>query len=107
MEENTNVPVQEAPKKGGGLVVAAFILAIVSFIVCWFPVIGWLCWITATLALIFGIIGLVKKQKKVLAIISIVLAAASYLIYYLVLKAAAEAAAAAMAADWANSYMNM
>lgn len=103
MEENTNVPVQEAPKKGGGLVVAAFILAIVSFIVCWFPVIGWLCYITATLALIFGIIGLVKKQKKVLAIISIVLAAASYIIYYFMLKAAA----AAIAADWANSYMNL
>jgi len=83
--------------------VAAFILAIVSFIVCWFPVIGWLCYITATLALIFGIIGLVKKQKKVLAIISIVLAAASYIIYYFMLKAAA----AAIAADWANSYMNM
>ena len=82
---------------------AAFILAIVSFIVCWFPVIGWLCYITATLALIFGIIGLVKKQKKVLAIISIVLAAASYIIYYFMLKAAA----AAIAADWANSYMNM
>ncbi|MBO7541826.1 MAG: hypothetical protein J6T33_09230 [Bacteroidales bacterium] len=107
MEENMNTPVQEnaveTPKKGGGLVVAAFILAIVSFIVCWFPLLGWLTYITATLAVIFGIIGLIKKQKKVLAIISLVLAGASWIIYYLVVKAAAEAAAA----DWANSLMNM
>ena len=109
MEENMNTPVQEnapvaeTPKKGGGLVVAAFILAIVSFIVCWFPAVGWLTYITATLAVIFGIIGLVKKQKKVLAIISLVLAGASWIIYYFVLKAAAEA----IANDWASSLMNM
>lgn len=107
MEENMNTPVQEnaveTPKKGGGLVVAAFILAIVSFIVCWFPAVGWLTYITATLAVIFGIIGLVKKQKKVLAIVSLVLAGASWIIYYFVLKAAAEA----LANDWASGLMNM
>ncbi|MBP5758467.1 MAG: hypothetical protein J6W45_03590 [Bacteroidales bacterium] len=88
-----NAPVAETPKKGGGLVVAAFILAIVSFIVCWFPLLGWLTYITATLAVIFGIIGLVKKQKKVLAIISLVLAVASWIIYYCVVYSAVSSVA--------------
>ena len=90
-----NTPVQEnvaeAPKKGNGLTIAGFILAIVSIIICWFPLIGWLCWITATLAIIFCIIGLIKKQKKGLAITGIILGAASFVIYYIMVAAANDA----------------
>ncbi len=96
MEENTNTPVQEnAPvaepqKKGNGFVVAALVLAIVSVILCWIPIIGWITWITSILAVIFGIIGLVKKQNKVMGIISLVLAVASWIILPLVVSSAAS-----------------
>ena len=106
-----NTPVQEnvteTPKKNGGLVVTAFILAIVSCIVCWFVLAGWICWITGTLAIVFGTIGLIKniikKQKIVLAIISLALAVASFIIYYAMIAAAAAAVSAATT----NALMNM
>lgn len=85
-----NAPVAETPKKGGGLVIAGFIMAILSMLICWFWWSVFVLWIPTTLALIFCIIGLVKKQKKVLAILGIVLSVVSWIIYYCIIYSAAS-----------------
>lgn len=98
-----NTPVQEnvteTPKKGGGLVTAGFILAIVGAIFAWIPIVNFLTWILAPLALVFCIIGLIKKQKKGLAITGIILAGVAIACYYISWSIAAHAAA--------NALMNM
>lgn len=73
MEENTNnaqsgnpnggqtvIINQAAPKKGNGIGVAGFVLALIGLIFCWVPILNWILWI---LGVIFSFIGVFKKPK--------------------------------------------
>lgn len=63
--------------KGKGLAIAALVLGICAFVFAWVPVLNW---ILAILAIVFGIIALVKKAKKGMAIAGLVLGAVSILV---------------------------
>ncbi len=58
--------------KGKGFGIAALILGICAFVFAWIPVLNW---ILAILAIVFGIVALVKKAKKGMAITGLVLGA--------------------------------
>src|SRR4051794_30405507 len=49
--------------KPSGMAVASLVLGIVSFLFCWIPWIGFISWITAILAVIFGIVARGKVRK--------------------------------------------
>lgn len=76
-------------KKGNGIGIAGFVLAIVALIFCWLPVINWILWI---LGLVFSIIGMFKRPKG-LAIAGLVISLASILISLLIIGAATGAVA--------------
>ena len=76
-------------KKGNGIGIAGFVLAIVALIFCWLPVINWILWI---LGLVFSIIGMFKKPKG-LAIAGLVISLAAILISLLIIGAATGAVA--------------
>ena len=63
--------------KGKGFSIAALILGICALVFCWIPVVNW---ILAILAVVFGIIGLVKKAKKGMAITGLILGGISLLV---------------------------
>ena len=58
--------------KGKGFAIAALVLGICAFVFCWIPVLNW---ILGILAVVFGIIALVKKAKKGMAITGLILGA--------------------------------
>lgn len=76
-------------KKGNGIGIAGFVLAIVALIFCWLPVINWILWI---LGLVFSIIGMFKRPKG-LAIAGLVISLAAILISLLIIGAATGAVA--------------
>ena len=63
--------------KGKGFAIAALVLGICAFVFCWIPVLNW---ILGILAVVFGIIALVKKAKKGMAITGLVLGAVGLLV---------------------------
>lgn len=63
-EEGKTVPKTTNKKPElGGLYTAGFILGIIGIVFAFIPVTYWLAYILGALALIFGIIGLVNKEK--------------------------------------------
>lgn len=52
-----------APKEGNGMGVASLVLGILSILLGWIPIIGFVSWILAPLGLIFGFIALGKTNK--------------------------------------------
>ena len=69
-------------KKKSGLSVAGMVLGIVAICLCWIPILNYVSFILGILAVIFGIIGIVKKQNKGMAITGLVLGLISmYMIY--------------------------
>jgi lysylphosphatidylglycerol synthetase-like protein (DUF2156 family) len=63
--------------KGKGFAIAALVLGICAFVFSWVPVLNW---ILGILAVVFGIIALVKKAKKGMAITGLVLGAVGLLV---------------------------
>jgi len=61
--------------------VAALILGILGLILCWWPVVGWLGVLFALVALILGIVLLVKKDdsKKTFGVVGLVLGGIAFL----------------------------
>ena len=68
-------------KKGKGFAIAALVLGICALVFCWVPVLNW---ILAILAVVFGIIALVKKATKGMAITGLVLGAVSIIIAFII-----------------------
>ncbi|WP_336711876.1 DUF4190 domain-containing protein [Arthrobacter sp. USHLN218] len=66
---------EQAPKPKSGLAVTALVLGIVAIVLGVIPGIGFISFLLGPLAVIFGIIALVKKQKKGMSITGIVLGA--------------------------------
>ncbi|EMY34795.1 hypothetical protein D477_007756 [Arthrobacter crystallopoietes BAB-32] len=66
---------QQAPKQKSGLAITALVLGIVAIGASFIPFLGMVSFILGPLAVIFGIIALVKKQKKGFSITGIVLGA--------------------------------
>lgn len=58
-----NAPAQPAPAKGNGLALTGMILATVALLLCLIPIVNWFALFLGALALIFGIIGLVKARN--------------------------------------------
>lgn len=52
--------IQNTQKKGNGIGVAGFVLALVAFFLFWVPVLGWILWI---LGAVFSIIGLFRQPR--------------------------------------------
>lgn len=73
------VPVDEPQDNKKGFSIASLILGIVSFLPC-------CCvnFITAILAVVFGIIG-IKSSNKTLSIVGIILAAVAFILYIIVI----------------------
>lgn len=57
MENNNS---QIIVKKGNGMGVTGFVIALIAFVFCWLPILNWILWI---LGLIFSVIGMFKKPK--------------------------------------------
>jgi hypothetical protein len=55
-------PAQPAPAKGNGLALTGMILATVALLLCLIPIVNWFAVFLGVLALIFGIVGLVKAR---------------------------------------------
>ncbi|MFA8449092.1 MAG: hypothetical protein ACEPOW_00185 [Bacteroidales bacterium] len=53
-------PATMPEKKSNGVGVAGFILAIISLLVGWIPVLGWIIWLVGA---ILSIVGVFKKPK--------------------------------------------
>lgn len=65
-----------------GLSLAGMVLGIVAICLCWIPLLNYISFILGILAVIFGIIGIVKKKSKGKAIAGLVLGLISiYMIY--------------------------
>lgn len=79
-----------------GMGTAAMVLGIVSIILAFIPLIGFIAWITSPLALIFGLIGLTKAPRGG-AIAGVVLGGVAFLVC-MVWAAALGAAISAPAA---------
>lgn len=62
--EQVTPPMPVQPKKGNAMGVTGFVLSLVTLILGWIPVLGWILW---ALGLIFSCIGL-GKQPRGLAI---------------------------------------
>lgn len=65
----------QAPKPKNGLAITALVLGIIAIVLGVIPGIGFISFLLGPLAVIFGIIALVKKQKKGFSITGIVLGA--------------------------------
>lgn len=83
MENKVNQPAQQpvVVKKGNGMGVAGFVLALLGLIFCWVPVIDWILWL---LGVIFSLIG-VFKPKKGLAIAGLVISFIGILVIFFLL----------------------
>lgn len=75
----------EQVKKGSGMATASLVLGIIAAVVAflplvsgWFLALFWLVWILATLSIIFGIIGLVKKQSAGKCIVGLLLSVLAF-----------------------------
>jgi hypothetical protein len=68
------------PARRNGLAVTALVLGIVAILLSFIPAIGMVSFLLGPLAIVFGIIALVKKQKKGLSITGIVLGALAAII---------------------------
>ena len=73
-------------KQSKGMAVAALVLGIVSVIFCWIPFLNIIAWITAILGVVFGIIGMVKKQGA-MAIVGLILSAVAIFLPLVVIGA--------------------
>lgn len=80
MEENI-VVVEK--KKGNGMGVAGFVLALLGLIFCWVPILDWILWI---LGLIFSIIGMFKP-KKGLAIAGLIISCLYLIVIFVIVGA--------------------
>lgn len=80
MEENIVVVEQ---KKGNGMGVAGFVLALLGLIFCWVPILDWILWI---LGLIFSIVGMFKP-KKGLAIAGLIISCLYLIVIFVVVGA--------------------
>ena len=69
-------------KEKNGLSVTGMVLGIVAICLCWIPILNYISFILGILALIFGIIGIIKKKNKGMAIAGLILGLISiYLVY--------------------------
>lgn len=80
MEENIVVVEQ---KKGNGMGVAGFVLALLGLIFCWVPILDWILWI---LGLIFSIVGMFKP-KKGLAIAGLIISCLYLIVIFVIVGA--------------------
>ena len=72
MEENTNntqaatssngqtVIINQQVRKTNGIGIAGFILALISLLICWIPILSWVLWV---LGAIFSFVGLFKTPR--------------------------------------------
>ena len=67
--------------KGKGLAIAALVLGICALVFCWVSVVNF---ILAALAVVFGIIALVKKATKGMALTGLILGAVALIISIIV-----------------------
>lgn len=72
----------EETKNSSGLSIAAMVLGIVGICLSWIPILNSISLILGILAIIFGLIGTVKKQSKGKAITGLVLGLISIYIIY-------------------------
>lgn len=71
----------EEKKQGSkGFAIVALIMGILAFVNSFIPVINFVAYIFAGLAVIFGIIGIVKKNAKALAIVGLALGGAAFIL---------------------------
>lgn len=66
---------QPQPKPTNGIGTAGFILALISLIFSWAPVLGWILWI---LGFVFSLVG-VFRQPKGLAIAGLVISSITFI----------------------------
>jgi hypothetical protein len=59
-----NQPVVDAPKRGNGIGVASLVVGIVAFVFAIIPVVSFIAWFIALVAVGLGITGLVLKNRK-------------------------------------------
>jgi hypothetical protein len=84
------IVIQNAEKKGNGMGVAGFVLALIALFLGWVPILGWILWL---LGLIFSIVGMFKKPKG-LAIAGLVISLIGIILIIFVFGVAMAAAAA-------------
>lgn len=92
MDPNTNPQMQG--EEGGGMAIASLVLGIIALLLAWIPIIGFISWILAPLALILGFLAL-KGAKRGLAIGGLITGGLALLIcilYAFVFAAAISAA---------------
>lgn len=68
-EQQPQVQVVVNNKKGNGMGVAGFVLAILGIVFCWVPILNWILWL---LGLVFSFIGVFRAPRG-LAIAGLVL----------------------------------
>ena len=90
---NQTIIISQPPEnKSNGLGTAGFVLALISFFLCWIPYLGWILW---TLGFIFSFVGVFKAPRG-LAIAGLVISCIG-LIFLLVVVALIMAAFGAIA----------
>ena len=72
----------EQEKKSQGFGIAAFVIAMVGLLICWIPVVNLLTFLNLILALIFGIIAIVKQYGRGFGIAGVTIGIVSALISY-------------------------
>lgn len=82
--------------------VVAVVIALLPFLSTWFLLLSWLLWVLAPVAILLGIFGIVKNQKKSIAgVVAAVVAIAAYFFVlnsdYIAQQAAEDAAKAGAA----------
>ncbi len=95
MEENTNntqaatssngqtVIINQQVRKTNGIGIAGFILALISLLICWIPILSWVLWV---LGAIFSFVGLFKTPRG-LAIAGTIISAVTLVILILCIAA--------------------
>ena len=72
----------EQEKKSQGFGIASFVIAMLGLLICWIPIVNYLTLFNLILALIFGIIAIVKQYGRGFGIAGVTVGIVSALISY-------------------------
>ncbi|MDM1045475.1 hypothetical protein HX004_11910 [Myroides sp. 1354] len=92
--QNFPPPLQQ-PIEKNNMGLTGFILSIVAIVLCWVPLVGWLCWLVG---LILSIVGLFRRPKG-FAIAGLVISLLGFIVMFLLLGILGLATAAAVASE--------
>ncbi len=71
---------EEEKKKSSGFGIAAFVLAIIGLLICWVPILNLVTYLNFALALIFGILAIVKEYGRGFGIAALIIGLISVLV---------------------------